>query len=100
MTLVEVVMKVSGAGTDSFTAALSTQASRGFEPRSLGSESRVLAVTPRGQLINLRHLLFGHGVMMMMMTTMMMAMMMVMVLAINIIIIITIVGVIIIITVS
>ena len=29
-----------------------TKASRGFEPRSLDSESRVLTVTPRGQLVS------------------------------------------------
>ena len=30
---------------------ITKEASRGFEPRSLDSESRVLTVTPRGQLL-------------------------------------------------
>ena len=34
------------------------KASRGFEPRSLDSESRVLTVTPRGQVIEID--LLGH----------------------------------------
>ena len=33
-----------------------TKASRGFEPRSLDSESRVLTVTPRGQLVSMMEL--------------------------------------------
>ena len=35
------------------------EASRGFEPRSLDSESRVLTVTPRGQLLVVPDISFG-----------------------------------------
>ena len=45
--------------TESMAKASTTEsmakASRGFEPRSLDSESRVLTVTPRGQLCTCRH---------------------------------------------
>ena len=37
------------------TSESMAKASRGFEPRSLDSESRVLTVTPRGQLCTCRH---------------------------------------------
>ena len=37
---------------DKLSAEVGVKASRGFEPRSLDSESRVLTVTPRGQVIN------------------------------------------------
>ena len=35
---------------DELSAEVGVKASRGFEPRSLDSESRVLTVTPRGQM--------------------------------------------------
>ena len=35
---------------DELSAEVGVKASRGFEPRSLDSESRVLTVTPRGQV--------------------------------------------------
>ena len=38
---------------DGIAGAKCAKASRGFEPRSLDSESRVLTVTPRGQLFML-----------------------------------------------
>ena len=46
--------RTSKIRNEEYRSSAGKEASRGFEPRSLDSESRVLTVTPRGQLLIFR----------------------------------------------